>query len=89
MVEEARAVQDVELAAQAVVQHPELAVVAEPVVEFFHPDGVHFFEPSLLGSFHSPMPVPARLPLGFLISTNLTLLPCSSSSSTALRMEYA
>jgi len=37
VVEEARAVQDVELAAQAVVQHPELAVVAEPAAEFLHP----------------------------------------------------
>jgi hypothetical protein len=37
VVEEAHAVQDVELAAQAVVQHLELAVVAEPMVEFLHP----------------------------------------------------
>jgi len=65
VVEEARAVQDVELAAQAIVQHPELAVVAEPVVEFFHLDGVHFLEPLLQGLFHSPMPFPARLPQGF------------------------
>ena len=37
MVEEACAVEHVEFAAEVVVRHPELAVVAEAVVEFVHP----------------------------------------------------
>lgn len=37
MVEEACAVEHVEFVAEVVVRHPELAVVAEAVVEFVHP----------------------------------------------------